>query len=67
MVVNGANSCLAGRKGNYSHAACGVSLVFQTGYKQAFHFIKDQILALMVVPFFRCLGISGRIRLSQVK
>lgn len=30
-----------------------VSFVFQTGYKEAFHLIKVQILALMAVPLFQ--------------
>lgn len=34
-------------------AACGGFFVFQTEYKQDFHLIKVQVLALMIVPLFQ--------------
>lgn len=47
-----------------AHMLYVVSLVFQTGYKEAFSLDQTSNFGFDSV-FFRCQGISGRIRLSK--
>lgn len=52
--MDGTYPWLAGKGREITHiTAGGVSFVSQPGYKQAFHLVKIEILALMVVPLIQ--------------